>query len=508
MTGKRKVAGNLSTICALLLLLVPSVSRSESFEIDTSSNAPLTGLWWNELESGWGVTLTQQVEIIFVTIFTYDSNGIPIWYVASNCTILIDDCSGELFEISGGTIVTNNWDGTSLSVEAVGDIRITFTDSDTAIMDFTIDGMSSSKAITRQVWSTLSPGASMTALWWNELESGWGMTVTQQTNIAFATMFTYDTNGFPTWFVASNCEVSGSTCSGELFAVTGGASLTEPWVGANLIVIPVGNIEVAITGEDAGSTSFDIDGISGSKLITRQIWALDDDGDGVSNNFDAFPDDPLKSTEDDDDASTGGIWTGTITSNQGVDEFLGISTDDGKFRFFSLITRSELHGNISVSNNELSGTGFGVFDGENLLTITLNGQIKERQSITGSWSASTGESGNLDFQYLDVYTRSSSIEKLNGGWTGTDDGLVWIELAINNGAIGGTDILNCEHNGTITILDPMVNAYLIEDTVSNCPISGEYIGLAALNDTVNANDTLMFAVDNGTFLVSGELIRD
>jgi len=274
-TSVRKTRQLVRLVLLLSFLLISPCSFPATYVIDTSSTAPITGLWWNSLESGWGVTLTQQYEIIFVTIFTYDANGLPIWYVASNCAISGKSCSGELYKINGGTIITSEWDGSARNVDTVGTISFTFTDDNTGTMNFTIDGVSGSKAITRQVWSTLSPGAAMTALWWNELESGWGVTLTQQTDIAFATMFTYDSNGFPTWYVASNCAVSGNGCTGTLYEVTGGSSLTQNWDGANLILNDVGSVTFDFSDIDNGTMAFTINGLAGDRVVSRQIWATD-----------------------------------------------------------------------------------------------------------------------------------------------------------------------------------------------------------------------------------------
>jgi hypothetical protein len=113
----------------------------------------------------------------------------------------------------------------------------------------------------------------MAGLWWNPTESGWGVTVTQQTNIIFVTMFTYDSAGMPAWYVASNCKVSGDGCTGELYEVTGGSPLTEPWSGDNLSVPAVGNITLSFSDVNNGSMTFTINGESGSKTIERQVWA-------------------------------------------------------------------------------------------------------------------------------------------------------------------------------------------------------------------------------------------
>jgi hypothetical protein len=39
-------------------------------------------LWFNPLESGWGVNLVQSYDFMFGTFFIYDANGLPTWYVA------------------------------------------------------------------------------------------------------------------------------------------------------------------------------------------------------------------------------------------------------------------------------------------------------------------------------------------------------------------------------------------------------------------------------------------
>ncbi len=38
-------------------------------------------LWWaaGGAESGWGINLTHQGDVLFATWFTYDSDGTPLW---------------------------------------------------------------------------------------------------------------------------------------------------------------------------------------------------------------------------------------------------------------------------------------------------------------------------------------------------------------------------------------------------------------------------------------------
>jgi hypothetical protein len=246
------------------------IGQESDYSVNTSANSPITGLWWNSDESGWGVTLTQQFDVIFVTLFTYDSNGNPYWYVASDCRITDAGCTGILYEVKEGEELAATWDGTDDAV-VVGNLSFVFSDNHTGSMTFTINGVTGSKQITRQVFNTLSPGAAMSALWYNPAESGWGMTLTRQSTKVFVTIFTYDASGKPYWYVASDCSVTANSCTGILYRVTGGAELNESWSGTNGAE-EVGNISVNFQDDDNGTIDFDIDGVSGSKSITRQIW--------------------------------------------------------------------------------------------------------------------------------------------------------------------------------------------------------------------------------------------
>ena len=87
--------------------------------------------------------------IIFVTWFTYDSAGKPKWYVASNCPIATNTCTGTLYETSGPPFGPT-FNSAAVSIFPVGSITLTFTGQNTGTMSYVLNGMSGSKAITRQ----------------------------------------------------------------------------------------------------------------------------------------------------------------------------------------------------------------------------------------------------------------------------------------------------------------------------------------------------------------------
>lgn len=125
-----------------------------AFSLDTSGASPLYGLFYNSNESGWGVNLIQQYSKIFATMFTYNKSGSPTWYVASNCVVEDNGCSGEIYGVTAGSEITSTWNGANLSVSPVGNVSFSFTDRDNGTMTFKINGVSGSKVIKRQIWAT------------------------------------------------------------------------------------------------------------------------------------------------------------------------------------------------------------------------------------------------------------------------------------------------------------------------------------------------------------------
>ncbi len=132
------------------------VSQAQTFTIDTSASSPLTGLWWNASESGWGATITQQSNMLFVTMFVYDSAGNPVWYTVS-CAIAGTSCNGDMLKFRGGVTPTTTWTGAGLAFSKVGTMALGFTGNDAGSMSYTLDGLASTRQITRQIFGPPAP---------------------------------------------------------------------------------------------------------------------------------------------------------------------------------------------------------------------------------------------------------------------------------------------------------------------------------------------------------------
>ena len=134
---------------------VKNITRQVFVPSGTPPAVDYTSLYWAapaDSESGWGVSLTQQFGIIFVALYTYDANRKPIWYVVTNCPVVGNGCTGQLFQVNGGRIPTDVWGSPTLNVQPVGNMTLSFTDASNGTMSFTINNVAGSKVITKQLF--------------------------------------------------------------------------------------------------------------------------------------------------------------------------------------------------------------------------------------------------------------------------------------------------------------------------------------------------------------------
>ena len=112
-----------------------------------------TDLWWNPAESGWGLAVTHVSNAMFLAWYVYDEGGKPIWYVAPNCGVNSSGsgCSGTLYRTAGPSFGPV-FDSSKVQVFAAGMVSLSFSSSNYGSLNFTVNGVSSSKSITRQVF--------------------------------------------------------------------------------------------------------------------------------------------------------------------------------------------------------------------------------------------------------------------------------------------------------------------------------------------------------------------
>jgi hypothetical protein len=263
------------TVPGTNVCLPPSSGSGGTPGVTANLPGALSGLWWSANESGWGIHFTQRSSNIFAAWYTYDAAGNPKWYVASNCTgasATSGTCSGALYEVSGPTFFGATFNPNAVNVVNAGSLQVSFTNANSASMSYTVAGQSRTVAIVRQpLGGGTNPGVDYTDLWWNPNESGWGMAMAQQGTNLFLAWYVYDGSGRPMWYVASNCTVSGAGCTGTLYRTTGPPF--GPTFNPNSVqAFAVGSATLTFSDANSGTLSYTVDGVPGSKAITRQLF--------------------------------------------------------------------------------------------------------------------------------------------------------------------------------------------------------------------------------------------
>ena len=249
------------------------------------------GLWWASpagSESGWGLNLAHQGDIVFGTWFTYDLDGSGMWLVLpSGKRTAANTFSGDLYRTSGPAFETVPFNPALVQTLQVGRATLVFSDANTGTLSAIVNGATLEKTITRQSVSSPVPVCALggpagpmpnyTDLWWNApagSESGWGVNLAHQGNILFVTWFTYASNGRAMWLVGPSVAQTGNaTFAGKLYRTTGPAFNAAPWNPASVSKTEVGTIQFSFSGDNSGVMTSVIGGVARSKSITRQRFA-------------------------------------------------------------------------------------------------------------------------------------------------------------------------------------------------------------------------------------------
>jgi hypothetical protein len=274
--------------------LFNSTSAALTRQLVITTSAPITnfqGLWWNPLESGWGINFAHQGHIIFATWFTYGADNKPQWYTIRADKTADNVYSGSISSFTGLPFNTLPYTANANVKTAVGTATLTFAaDGRSASFNYTVDGITQTKQIVPQqftpgvalptcVWGAqadLTLATNQQDLWWvtDGLESGWGINFTHQGSIIFASWFTYDAAGKAWWLqlVAPETAVP-KVYSGLIKSVTGPPFNAEPFDPDAVTRTTVGNGTITIVDGNHATFDYTVNGITQSKSLVRQVFA-------------------------------------------------------------------------------------------------------------------------------------------------------------------------------------------------------------------------------------------
>jgi hypothetical protein len=113
-------------LASRLLIVVSLAAASSCFALaaPASSLPNYQGLWWNsppDSESGWGINLTHQGDVIFVSWFTYDAGGKGWWLSMTANKTAEGTYSGILIQTAGPAFSDDHFDPAKVTRTQVGD---------------------------------------------------------------------------------------------------------------------------------------------------------------------------------------------------------------------------------------------------------------------------------------------------------------------------------------------------------------------------------------------------
>jgi len=264
--------GDFEVEIALRTLTRRVVIRFDGSEPVTPAAGPHQDLWWaGAEENGWGVSVIEHRDVLFILIYAYDDGGRPTWYVISNGTWNGRAYTGAIYSPRGTPFYAydaSRW----VAGPALGNATFTFNDADHATLDFSINGVSGHKSISRLMFGAPASAAvtGRTDMWWGgAAQNGWGLAIVQQNAALFTMWFTYDADGTPSWLVMSSGSwTSPDTYEGRIHRATGSPWLGRAYDAARFAPRDVGAFRLRFSGE-AASFEYSVDGRSGVLPLTR-----------------------------------------------------------------------------------------------------------------------------------------------------------------------------------------------------------------------------------------------
>lgn len=267
-----------------LLDAAAAVTRARSLN---GVRANYSALWFRPAESGWGINLQQQGNIVFGTWFSYGTDARPLWFVMPAMQRVSDDIfSGDIYVLTGVPYNQISGQQARRTLDAVGTATVFFYQSDQAFLEIQANGTTvTRKQIFPQQFALPSrtcdfttgsrvSSTNYTDLWWNPSESGWGINLDHQGDTIFATWFTYGSDGSPLWLVADDARRNANgTYTGTLYQTTGKRPQDISDTVAALTINPVGSVTFSFASGERGTFSYTAFGTSGSKAIERQVWS-------------------------------------------------------------------------------------------------------------------------------------------------------------------------------------------------------------------------------------------
>ncbi len=244
--------------------------------------------WWKSNESGWGLTIFDQGNVLAPAWFTYDSDGEPTWFLVGGAFPQPDGSyRGDLLRLTGTPF--DRIDGpAATSATPIGNVVLRYSGEDTLAFQYTALGTTQTKTLGRFPFGartfacTASPDASrddaenVSDLWTGAVaNAGWGLTLFHVDNSLFAGWYTYDTDGEAVFFVIATTRQADGSFTGPIVRQRNGVPfLMIDGQASSAGSDVVGNAIFRFADGDSGTFSYTVGSVVQSKPIVRLLVGM------------------------------------------------------------------------------------------------------------------------------------------------------------------------------------------------------------------------------------------
>lgn len=153
-----------------------------------------TGIWWNQNESGWGISITQQFDTLFAAMYVYNQSGQPVWYTAALRPVgtSASSYSGDLFATTGpyfGSV----FNPAAVNARRVGTMTFNAPSFNAGTLTYSVDSVQVTKSISQLTFTAVPGGGDYSIITLRDPSNTCSIPAIDN---AAPTLLTLDTNDF------------------------------------------------------------------------------------------------------------------------------------------------------------------------------------------------------------------------------------------------------------------------------------------------------------------------
>ena len=231
-------------------------------------------VWWGGTsQNGWGLNIAQHGNTLVGGWYVFGADNQPTYLIMQGGTwdASFTTFTGPLIQPISGAPFSNYDPALFVPGPTVGSMSLTFSDVNNATMNYTVNGVTGTKTISRLQYGSGTATANYADVWSGGIsQNGWGIAIAQQGATLVAGWYTFGTNGKPIWYVLNGGTwLNATTYRGPLITGTGAPVVGVVYNPNAFAARSVGELTLVFSDLNNATMTYTVDGVTQTKQITR-----------------------------------------------------------------------------------------------------------------------------------------------------------------------------------------------------------------------------------------------